>query len=118
MSDASVRPSGAERRASIRYSCSEDSFSSTNPCRPIASPQKESWSASVRDLSTGGIGLIVNRRFEMGTLLTVDLYDATQTSSRSLLVRVVRVSQEPNNSWMLGCAFTSRMSESELLGLM
>jgi hypothetical protein len=118
MSDVSDKSSGRERRASVRYSCSEDSFSSTNPCRPITSPQKENWSAAVRDLSTGGIGLVVNRRFEMGTLLTVDLHDATQTSTRSLLVRVVRVNQETNNHWVLGCAFTSKMSESELLGLM
>jgi len=72
----------------------------------------------VRDLSTGGIGIIVNRRFEPGTLLTVDLEDADHTTQRSLVVRVMRTSQEYPDSWVHGCAFTYPMSEAELLDLM
>ena len=107
-----------ERRASIRYACDPESFSSDNSCRPIATSQKDSWSASVRNLSTGGVGLLVNRRFELGTLLTVDLEDAERTSHSSLLVRVVHIAPEANNCWLLGCAFTHKLTESELLSLM
>jgi len=119
MSDEPVLPSsGADRRASVRYSCSEESFGPENSCRPITAMKKESWSAVVRDVSTGGVGILVNRRFEPGTLLSVELQDAEKTAARTLLVRVVRLTQQDKDHWLLGCAFTSKLSESELLTLM
>lgn len=118
MSGAVSPNKAAERRASVRYECDPDSFSTDNSCRPITASKRESWPAMVRDLSTSGIGIIVNRRFEPGTLLTVDLEDAGRTSQRSLLVRVIRTAQEHPNSWVHGCAFTHPMSEAELLDLM
>jgi hypothetical protein len=111
-------PQGVERRASVRYPSDPESFSLDNSCRPITAPQREAWSATVRDLSTGGMGIVINRRFEPGTLLIVELEDAEHTSSRSLLVRVVRAAQEARDCWFHGCAFTTKMTESELLGLM
>ena len=119
MSDKPVpQSSGAERRAAVRYSCSEESFGPENTCRPITAMKKESWSATVRDLSTGGVGILVNRRFEPGTLLSVELQDPEKTSERTLLVRVVRLTQQDKDHWLLGCAFTSKLSEAELLSLM
>lgn len=111
-------PAGAERRASVRYPCSADSFSADNSCRPITARRGEAWAATVRDLSTGGVGIVVNRRFEPGTLLSVELQDAEQTVNRILLVRVVRVSADENGRWLLGCAFTSKLTDGELLALM
>lgn len=110
--------SKAERRASVRYQCDPESFSHDNSCRPITASKRESWPATVRDLSTSGIGIIINRRFEPGTLLSVDLEDADHTAQRSLLVRVMRAAQEAPDSWVHGCAFTHPMSEAELLDLM
>jgi hypothetical protein len=118
MPGAASSNKGADRRASVRYPCDPDSFSADNSCRPVTAPKKESWSAVVRDVSTGGIGIVINRRFEPGTLLTVDLEDAERTARRSLLVRVMRITQENSSAWMHGCAFTHKMSESELLDLM
>jgi hypothetical protein len=118
MSAAVSSPKGAERRASIRYSCDPESFSPDNQCRPITEAQRDFWSATVRDLSTGGIGLVVNRRFESGTLLTVTLEDAERTARSSFLVRVMRVSQESTTTWLHGCAFPHQLSEAELLSLM
>jgi len=102
----------------VRYSCDPDNFSPDNSCRPITARKSEAWSATVRDVSTGGVGIVVNRRFEAGTLLSVELQDAEQTVNRTLLVRVVRVTKGDNDSWLLGCAFTSKLSESDLLALM
>ena len=118
MSAAVSSPKGAERRASIRYSCDPESFSPNNQCRPITEAQREFWSATVRDLSTSGIGLVVNRRFESGTLLIVTLEDAERTARSSFLVRVMRVSQESKTTWLHGCAFPHQLSEAELLSLM
>jgi hypothetical protein len=108
----------AERRASVRYPCDPDSFSPDNSCRPITTSQKDSWLATVRNLSTGGIGLVVARRFELGTLLQVDLEDANHTARSSFLVRVVHIAAGEGKAWLLGCAFTSKLTESDLLSLM
>ncbi|MBY0523266.1 MAG: PilZ domain-containing protein [Gemmataceae bacterium] len=111
--------SGAERRASVRYPCDPESFSADNTCRPLTARRKdESWTATVRDLSTGGVGIVVNRRFEPGTLLSIELQDADRLSARTLLVRVVRLTKEGKEHWLLGCAFTTKLSEAELLALM
>jgi hypothetical protein len=118
MSQGSTTSSAADRRASVRYPCSEENFSADNSCRPITSSKKEAWPATVRNLSTGGLGIIANRRFEPGTLLVVDVQDADQTINRTFLVRVVHLSQESKTSWLLGCAFPLKMSESDLLSLM
>jgi hypothetical protein len=113
-----AQSSGAERRASVRYPCDPESFGSENSCRPILTRKNEAWAAAVRDLSTGGVGLAVNRRFEPGTLLSVELQDAEKTSTRTLLVRVVRITKEAQDCWVLGCAFTSKLTEADLLTLM
>lgn len=110
-------PRGADRRAAVRYPCSEDGFGLDNSCRPIGTERTEAWAACVRDLSTGGMGLILNRRFEPGTLLVVDLQDAEQAAHRTLLVRVARVHKE-GQIWLLGCEFIHKMTEQELLALM
>ena len=77
-----AEPSGADRRAAIRYSSSEEYLSLENSCRPLTAPRNETWQAWVRDFSTGGIGLAVTRRFEPGTLLTVELQDMSQQQTR------------------------------------
>ncbi len=118
MSNAPTPPSGRDRRASLRYPVTPDGFGTENTCRPVTAKPDESWSALVRDLSTGGLGLLVNRRFEPGTLLIVDVQDAEQTISRSMLVRVVHAVREKDNAWALGCSFPTPLSEAELLSLM
>jgi hypothetical protein len=118
MSELPVASRGLDRRASVRYPCSEDGFGLDNSCRPIGTECKEAWAASIRDLSTGGIGLVVNRRFEPGALLVVELQDTEQTTTRTLLVRVVRAMKEDKTAWLLGCEFIYKMTEAELLALM
>jgi hypothetical protein len=119
MSESSTpKSSGADKRASVRYTCDTDGFSTDNNCRPITGHRNDTWSAMVRDLSTGGVGIVVNRRFEPGTLLSVELQDAEQTTNRILLVRVVRATREPDDRWLLGCAFTTKLTDADLLALM
>jgi hypothetical protein len=116
--DGVSKPPGAERRASVRYQCTPENFSADNSCRPITARKSEAWSAMVRDLSTGGVGILVNRRFEPGTLLSVELQDVEQTVARVLLVRVVRITRQDQETYLLGCAFTTKLSDADLLALM
>src|SRR5436853_6163808 len=44
-------------------------------CAMLMNPCKDSWRGRVVDISAGGAHLVVNRRFETGTLLAVDVDD-------------------------------------------
>lgn len=100
---------GAERRAAVRYSCNRETT-----CRSITASTDISWPAEVLDISRGGLGLLLDRRFEQGTLLDVDVQTANPHSARTLLVRVVNVRKQGVGQWILGCAFADELSDGEL----
>src|SRR6266478_2669441 len=102
---------GEERRACVRYLCQLD-----GSCQPVGQPTTgESWLGKLRDISATGVKLMVNRRFELGTLLVLDLPHAGWEASRMLLCRVVRVSKEPLGSdWEVGCTLAHELSHDEV----
>jgi hypothetical protein len=67
----------------------------------------------VQDISRGGLGLIVDRRFEPGTLITVDL-PLVPECPRPLLARVVHATAHPEGGWLVGCALFDLLPEEEL----
>jgi hypothetical protein len=73
------------------------------------------WSGKVQNISRGGLCLVIGRRFELGTLLAIDVQGRVgDLPSRSLLARVVHVAVSPGGSWMLGCSFTNELTDEEL----
>src|SRR5439155_24504294 len=63
--EAAAEPRLQERRACVRYLCHLD-----GSCQPVAQPATgESWLGKLRDISSTGVKILVNRRFEVGTLL-------------------------------------------------
>jgi len=89
-------------------------------CRPLAgrSSQNPLWSAVVRDLSPGGIGLIVERRFERGTSLTVEVPETGTRPAVTLFGRVAHVTALPDNRWLIGCAFALQLDTEKLQSLL
>jgi serine/threonine protein kinase len=77
----------------------------------------ESWPLVVRDVSAGGIGLLLARRFEPGTELFIEYGNGTSQPSRKLLTRVIRVQPEGNGHWVHGCQFLDLLEEGELAAL-
>lgn len=75
------------------------------------------WSAVSQNLSTGGIALVLGRRFEPGTLLTLRLRGQSGGVSYTLLARVVRVTPHPRGGWILGCVFAQKLREEEVQDL-
>jgi hypothetical protein len=72
----------------------------------------------VRDVSCGGLGLLVTRRFEPGTILRVKLASAGSSRHRIYLVRVVRVQTHSPKTWIVGCVFPCRLGEDEVQSLL
>jgi hypothetical protein len=61
--------------------------------------------------------MLLNRPFEAGTVLTLQLENAEQKTTRTLLVHVVHVRPHSHSEWVVGCAFDSRVSEEDARAL-
>jgi hypothetical protein len=101
--------SAEERRAFRRYTADLEVS-----CRTLGAGRADSWPARLRDISAGGVGLVLGRRFEAGTLLAVDLANTASGSPRTLLSRVMHVTAQPEGEWLLGLALLREMGEDEL----
>ncbi len=97
-----------ERRVWVRYPCLM-----RTTCQPVAArgPEEPHWQAQIRDLSAGGVGLAVVRRFERGTGLTIEIPAEGTYAGDTLLARVVHLRPLREGGWLLGCEFVSPLSE-------
>jgi serine/threonine protein kinase len=105
--------SGRERRAAVRYPCALKSL-----CQPLGAERRIRWKARVEDISAGGICLGASRRFEPGTILLLDLRGDRQAVVGMLLGRVVHVESPPEQPWLLGCQFSSRLADEDVRELL
>jgi len=72
----------------------------------------------VLDISASGVGpagWIATS--ENGTLLSVELHNATGTKERTMLACVVHVTSQSDTAWGLGCNFIRSLSEEDLRAL-
>lgn len=110
--DAAVEPVPAaeppveERRAAARCPSGQDAV-----CHPAAGAA--AMPAHVLDVSPRGVGLLVQRRFEPGTLLVLELAGAARRPV-SVLARVVRLAARSDGWWLVGCTFFGEVDEEEL----
>jgi serine/threonine protein kinase len=108
-----------DRRASVRYARNIGTTCVIDTGVVVGGPgAAEDWPAAVRDVSTGGVGLALARRFEPGTTFSLEL-DATEgLPARSFPVRVKRVQPEPLGHWFHGCEFVNPLSADDLKQLL
>ena len=99
----------SDRRATIRFTSGKEC-----PCQALSSEKDMRWPAEVKDVSADGIGLLMNRRFEPRTVLTLEIPARGQVAAHRLLVRVVRVQAMPKRRWLVGCIFAMRLGEEEV----
>jgi hypothetical protein len=110
---ALVEPSSLhdfERRLAERHPSKREALT-----RPLEAEVTLAWGASVRDISTSGIGLTLCYPFPAGTYLTVDLdLPESAAPAPSWLARVVHAQDQPDGTWHVGCEFVKPLSEGEL----
>jgi PilZ domain len=104
-------PRGAACRVYERHACDLPAA-----CQPIAARSDGDilWSATIRDVSEGGVGLVLGRRFERGAGLAIELPGGGDQPSETLLAKVVNLTSTSGGKWLLGCAFVSRLSEDQV----
>jgi serine/threonine protein kinase len=107
-------PPPAERRVSLRH-LSTQPATCTIDIGALAgnSEMQEDWPAVVQDISTTGIGVILARRFEAGTVFAVELEGKSGAALPSRPVRVVRVRADHLGHWLHGCTFLTPLTDGE-----
>jgi hypothetical protein len=81
---------------------------------PPADQLETAWLGTVRDVSPGGIAVILERRFEPGTILIVEASENPNTAPESRPVRVCHATPETDARWIIGCAFAWPLGQEEL----
>jgi hypothetical protein len=105
----------AERRAWVRYGTD---LAAT--CHSPDDRQEVGWPGQVRDVSAGGIGLLLRHRFRPGTYLQVEVHGAGG-AARVLSVRVVHatpVNPGEGACWLVGCIFLEPLGDDEVRALL
>ena len=89
-------------------------------CRAADRLRDAGWPGKLRDISQGGVGLLLRHRFRPGTVLDAELQDGTGKSLRTVRVKVVHTTAvlvEGVSCWLLGCALEQPLSDEEFRAL-
>lgn len=73
--------------------------------------------ARVGNVSRGGIHLLVDRAFQPGDMISIDLPGDINQGDETLLACVVHVTELPGGQWGLGCAFSETVEDDTLAAL-
>ncbi|HJT78715.1 MAG TPA: PilZ domain-containing protein [Gemmataceae bacterium] len=84
------------------------------PCCLTSLSEDERWPAKLLDLSTGGVGLWLERPVDLGRFVLVELVSASGVFSRLLLTRVAHLSPHPEGGYVLGGEFIGELPEAEV----
>jgi serine/threonine protein kinase len=82
-------------------------------CRPLHDPRSH-WAAEIQDLSSTGVRLHVDRRFEPGASIVLEALDEQTQSVTTLYVKVQWVRAVGTKTWSVGGAFQHELDASEL----
>ncbi len=73
------------------------------------------FDARVRDVSPGGIKVILDRALEPGTLLTLKLPPREGADEVTVLACVVHCAESGFGEWLAGCSFSGPLSDDDLV---
>jgi hypothetical protein len=108
--DVSVPEAGPdERRIWVRFPSQVETT-----LQPAQDGRSERLPATIRDISRGGIRLVVETEFEPGALVSVELPGPGGDASYAVLAYVVHASQTDDGAWTLGCTFARELSDEDL----
>ena len=102
-----------ERRAWVRRSCNLETSG-----RATAAMREVHWFGTLLELSPGGLRLLLNRRFETGSVLEIEVNSEHGLHTPTLIARVVHVTAEDDGLWALGCALDQVLTADELAGFL
>jgi hypothetical protein len=83
-------------------------------CHPACGRNGELWSGTLRDISRTGIGLLLPRRWEKGTILLLKLDAIRGGGPRTLCACVMHSTPHPEEGFVVGCSHGGELSEDEI----
>jgi hypothetical protein len=98
-----------DRRVWVRFPSGLDTA-----LRPGGGPDGPRLGARVQDVSRGGIQLLVDRPFEPGELVSVELPAAEGRAPATVLACVVRAAAAEGGPWAVGCTFAAELTDDDL----
>ena len=101
-----------ERRSRVRYTSTLEVS-----CRRAENLDELVWPGRIVNISIGGIGLLLRRRFPVDLLLKVELNTSNPARPLVLQVRVVHataIKDDGTPCWLHGCSFARELSAAEL----
>lgn len=104
---------GAERRETMRYGIGLDTSG-----RLIAAVGNDPTQVRVRNISAGGISLVLNHGVEPDTILEVQLLNRPTMFLCKVQVRITYIVEHPSGEWILGGAFIDKLGDEDLRALL
>jgi hypothetical protein len=100
---------GKEKRQTIRYKIDLETS-----CRLLAMVEGEPHPVRVRNISAGGISLVLMHEVPADELLEIELLNRPEMYLCKLQVRITYRVEHPSGDWIIGGAFTRPLSDEEL----
>jgi hypothetical protein len=99
----------ANRRQAPRHQCPHPS-----PVRLLVLPGRPPVWGFTRDVSTTGLGLLLSRPLDAGTVLTLELGEEVPADTSTLSGQVVHATPFPQGGWLVGCRLSRPLREEEM----
>lgn len=103
---------GVERRTTTRYLCDLGTT-----CYLLATVDNDPWLARVRNISAGGISLLLHREIEPGRVVNLDLQNPERHFHCQIAVRIRYIVEHPSGDWIHGCEFLTKLTAEQLRAL-
>jgi hypothetical protein len=92
-----------ERRRFVRYRVDSECA-----CQAVLVLGEERWPGRVRNVSVGGVCLMMDSPFPPGTRCVLDLVNQVGLFAVELPMEIVHVSRTEDRNFLLGCAFVEK----------
>lgn len=103
---------GPERRIWVRSLSDVETM-----CKLAEAPATGRLSARIRNISRGGVNLLLPQTIEPGALLSIELPGDAAGDEYFVLACVAHAHAQRNGEWSIGCTFARELSEEEVQSL-
>lgn len=110
--ESTVKLPAVDRRINVRYPRGKAATSCL-----ITDAQGNLWPAEVRDISMGGMSMVLLRPVERGAVLNIELANKLLRFNRRVQLRALHIRPHPEGGWIIGGAFSRKLTASELQAL-
>jgi hypothetical protein len=109
LSAALAEPPVFDRRNARRHPCGVEIS-----CQPIVLVRSEPWPVVLRDVSSTGVGLVLDYPVPPGTFVALEV----PGWRKPLRAQVVAIRPHEDQMWVLGCTFVRELKADQLTALL